>query len=111
MKLGKGLKGEATQQRQVIIKIFYDSIFSLKSNCSQALAAICDALILSQKSFIIEGKEKGSTFKDTSLQVLENVFDKQPFSNLTLSLLMVTQKAFVDSVDQDQTAQNVQSDL
>ena len=30
---------------------------------------------------------------------------------LTLSLLMTTQKAFVDSVDQDQTAQNVQSDL
>ena len=29
----------------------------------------------------------------------------------TLSLLMTTQEAFVDSVDQDQTAQNVQSDL
>ena len=29
---------------------------------------------------------------------------------LTLFLLM-TQKAFVDSADQDQTAQNVQSDL
>ena len=30
---------------------------------------------------------------------------------LTLSLLMTTQGAFVDSVDQDQNAQNVQSDL
>ena len=30
---------------------------------------------------------------------------------LTLSLLMRTQEAFVDSVDQDQTAQNVQYDL
>ena len=30
---------------------------------------------------------------------------------LTLSLLMTTPEAFVDSVDQDQTAQNVQSDL
>ena len=30
---------------------------------------------------------------------------------LTFSLLMTTQEAFVDSVDQDQTAQNVQSDL
>ena len=30
---------------------------------------------------------------------------------LTLSLLLTTQEAFVDSVDQDQTAQNVQSDL
>ena len=30
---------------------------------------------------------------------------------LTLSLLVTTQEAFVDSVDQDQTAQNVQSDL
>ena len=30
---------------------------------------------------------------------------------LTISLLMTTQEAFVDSVDQDQTAQNVQSDL
>ena len=30
---------------------------------------------------------------------------------LTLSLLMTTQEAFVDSVDQDQTALNVQSDL
>ena len=29
----------------------------------------------------------------------------------TLFLLMTTQEAFVDSVDQDQTAQNVQSDL
>ena len=29
----------------------------------------------------------------------------------TLSLLLMTQEAFVDSVDQDQTAQNVQSDL
>ena len=31
--------------------------------------------------------------------------------NLSLSLLMTTQVAFVDSVDQDQTAQNMQSDL
>ena len=30
---------------------------------------------------------------------------------LTLSLLSMTQETFVDSVDQDQTAQNVQSDL
>ena len=30
---------------------------------------------------------------------------------LTLSSLMMTQEAFVDNVDQDQTAQNVQSDL
>ena len=30
---------------------------------------------------------------------------------LTLFLLMTTQEAFVDSVDQDQTAQNVQSDM
>ena len=30
---------------------------------------------------------------------------------LTFSLLLTTQEAFVDSVDQDQTAQNVQSDL
>ena len=30
---------------------------------------------------------------------------------LTLSLLMTAQEPFVDSVDQDQTAQNVQSDL
>ena len=31
--------------------------------------------------------------------------------SLTLSRLWMTQKAFVDGVDQDQTAQNVQSDL
>ena len=30
---------------------------------------------------------------------------------LTLSLLMMKQEAFVDSEDQDQTAQNMQSDL
>ena len=30
---------------------------------------------------------------------------------LTLSLLISTQELFVDSVDQDQTAQNMQSDL
>ena len=30
---------------------------------------------------------------------------------LTLSYLMTTQEAFVDRVDQDQTAQKVQSDL
>ena len=30
---------------------------------------------------------------------------------LNLSLLLTVQAAFVDSVDQDQTAQNVQSDL
>ena len=30
---------------------------------------------------------------------------------LTLFLLMTTQEAFVDSVHQDQTARNVQSDL
>ena len=30
---------------------------------------------------------------------------------LTLSLLLLTQEAFVDSVDQDQTAQNLLSDL
>ena len=30
---------------------------------------------------------------------------------LSLSLLMTTQEAFVDNVDQDQTAQNVQSDF
>ena len=32
-------------------------------------------------------------------------------SLLSLSLLMTAQKAFVDSVDQDQTVQNMQSDL
>ena len=32
------------------------------------------------------------------------------YSGLTLSLLMMTEEAFVDNVDQDQTAQNVQSD-
>ena len=32
-------------------------------------------------------------------------------ASLTLSLLMTTLEAFVNSVDQDQTAQNVQSDL
>ena len=31
--------------------------------------------------------------------------------DLTLSLLLTKQEAFVDSVDQDQTAQMVQSDL
>ena len=31
--------------------------------------------------------------------------------SLTLSLLMITQEAFVDCVDQDQTTQNVQSNL
>ena len=30
---------------------------------------------------------------------------------LTLSILLTTEEAFVDSVNQDQTAQNVQSDL
>ena len=30
---------------------------------------------------------------------------------LTLSLLMTTPEAFGDSIDQDQTAQNMQSDL
>ena len=30
---------------------------------------------------------------------------------LTLSLLMTTQEAYEDRVDQDQTAQNMQSDL
>ena len=30
---------------------------------------------------------------------------------LTLFLLMTTHESFVDNVDQDQTAQNVQSDL
>ena len=30
---------------------------------------------------------------------------------LTLSLLLMTREAFVDSVDQDPTAQNVRSDL
>ena len=30
---------------------------------------------------------------------------------LTLSLLLTTKEVFVDSVDQDQTAQNAQSDL
>ena len=30
---------------------------------------------------------------------------------LTFSLLMTAQEAFVDSIDQDQTARNVQSDL
>ena len=30
---------------------------------------------------------------------------------LSLSLQMTTQEAFVDSVDQDQTVQNMQSDL
>ena len=39
----------------------------------------------------------------------KKVLEKQ--SLLTLSLLMTTQEAFVDSVDQDQTEQNVQSNL
>ena len=34
-----------------------------------------------------------------------------PSFPLTLSLLVTKQEDFVDSVDQDQTAQNVQSDL
>ena len=33
------------------------------------------------------------------------------YTNLTLSILLTTQEAFVDSVDQDQTALSVQSDL
>ena len=36
---------------------------------------------------------------------------KHSYGLLTLSLLMMTQAAFVDSADQDQTAQDVQSDL
>ena len=50
-----------------------------------------------------------SVFKRLILQTCKNqgLFGK----GLTLSLLMTTQKDFVDSVDQDQTAQNVQSDL
>ena len=32
-------------------------------------------------------------------------------ADLTLSFLVTTQRAFVDTVDQDQNAQNVQSDL
>ena len=35
----------------------------------------------------------------------------QKLCSLTLPLLLTTQEAFVDSSDQDQTAQNVQSDL
>ena len=38
-----------------------------------------------------------------------DVFETLP--SLTLSLLMTTQEAFVDCVDEDQTAQNIQSDL
>ena len=35
----------------------------------------------------------------------------ETFSMLTLPLLLTTQEVFVDSADQDQTAENVQSDL
>ena len=37
--------------------------------------------------------------------------EKICLQTLTLSLLLMTQEAFVDSVDQDQSKQNVQSDL
>ena len=40
-----------------------------------------------------------------------NLFTIQYLLMLTLSLLLPTQEAFVDNVDQDQTAQNVKSDL
>ena len=43
-----------------------------------------------------------------------NIFPQQNHFTkafLTLSLPMITQEAFVDSVDQDQTAQNMISDL
>ena len=41
----------------------------------------------------------------------ESMDDRLGDKELTFSLPMTTQEAFVDSVDQDQTAQNVQSDL
>ena len=46
-------------------------------------------------------------------RIILDSFRLKAFSddNLTPSLLMTTQEAFEDSVDQDQTAQNVQSDL
>ena len=41
------------------------------------------------------------------------IIDNGSYSSKTLilSLLKVTQEAFVESIDQDQTAQNLQSDL
>ena len=50
----------------------------------------------------------------TKIQIRAHTDDKLDMtqkSKLTLSLLMTTQEAFVDSVDQDYTAHYVQSDL
>ena len=41
----------------------------------------------------------------------EDVSLSKSRARLSISLLMMTPEAFVDIVDQDQTAQNVQSDL
>ena len=58
---------------------------------------------------------------ERSTGILYNAYENIHFQNrtrkgslcttLTRSLLLMIQGAFVDSVDQDQTAQNVQSDL
>ena len=54
-----------------------------------------------------------SVSKRSVLETRKNqrLFGKGLSKNLTLSLLMTTQEAFVVSVDQDQTVQNLQSDL
>ena len=51
-------------------------------------------------------KVDGDTFGHYYAQCVTGMFIE-----LTLSLLMTTQIAFSDSVDQDQTARSVQSDL
>ena len=48
-----------------------------------------------------------SSGQDLNLQIC---CYKNKITALTLSLLLITQEAFVDSVDQDQTARSVQSD-
>ena len=50
---------------------------------------------------------------ETELKAAQDDKDEEVFnfSDICLMLLMMTQEAFVDSLDQDQTAQNVQSDL
>ena len=45
------------------------------------------------------------------IDVAEDRVSDSSDKQLTLSLLMTAQEAFVDSADHDQTAQNVQSDL
>ena len=54
---------------------------------------------------------QGETASEKQFPFLPQVFEHTHTSNLTLSLLLMTQEAFVDNVDQDQTAQNEQSDI